>query len=524
MRNGNGSGPALADAGDRFGRLTAVVAPLLAGMLAGCAAVESQDRDDGARSSAVAAAPDYCELPAISAEVLETRPSAAEPPIDDVNWFARPVPHAGDDRIVAFASHDQNYLYNLTTGARVRVPDRSDAVATPDGRYLTVPSYYTPDSTVRFYPVEPMLERLAAGEDALDVAPVFVHDHPAMKRVYYQSTGVLSEEATAEGGATSYRLMFSGTQHESGFRIVDYRFVHDPGGALLRVEPSEPMTLCPEVENDLNTPFISKDGRHLAAYTSGESEPGYAPGASLKVFRISAADPAAGTTSCDPVADLGFAAGKADFSFDGSMLAFHTSQGGYLTPFVNGGLNPGTITDVAVARLDVDSRGDIRGHTGAQRLTTSLEAGVGSYFPAFFPDGALFYIANAVPRDSEREKRFHFRVVDPQSVSWKRPAVESPEALEGWHAITGLWERFCSPDDPRLTREPFPHQAHESPFLGLALSAEQCHALLDDAQAEGTAPATEAEAKAPIGEGGVPAAAAPTDTRALRSFCDGLGA
>ena len=69
-------------------------------------------------------------------------------------------------------------------------------------------------------------------------------------------------------------------------------------------------------------------------------------------------DPAAGTTTCDPVADLGFAAGKADFSFDGSLLTFHLSQGAYLTPFVNGGIPEGTITDVVVARLGRDADGE----------------------------------------------------------------------------------------------------------------------------------------------------------------------
>ena len=73
----------------------------------------------------------YCAPPAVAREVLVTRPSDGEEPIDDVNWFARPVPHAGDDRIIAFASHDQNYLYNLTAGSRVPIPDRSDAVADP---------------------------------------------------------------------------------------------------------------------------------------------------------------------------------------------------------------------------------------------------------------------------------------------------------------------------------------------------------------------------------------------------------
>ncbi len=357
---------------------------------------------------------DYCALPELPVEVLTSVPGDAAEPIDDVNWFARPVPHPGDEWIIAFASHDQNWLYDLTNDRRVMIPDRSDAVATPDGRYMTVPSYYTPDSNIRFYPVAPMLEALEAGEHADDLEPAFVHDHPSMHRVYYQSTALVSEVDTDSGTETVYRLMFSGTGDESRFRIADYLFRHHAdSGELLGVEASAPMAICPEVQNDLNTPFISKDGRYVAAYTSPVAGNAYTSGASLKVYEITSTDPTAGTTTCAPVADLGFAAGKADFSFDNSMLTFHSSQGAYLTPFVNGGLPEGTITDVFVARLDTDANGRLSGVSGVQRLSTSTASGVGSYFPAFFADGDLFFLSNRVPREAESGKRFDFRVVDP---------------------------------------------------------------------------------------------------------------
>jgi hypothetical protein len=424
---------------------------------------------------------DYCELPDLSSDLIAVRPAAGDDPIDDVNWFARPVAHDGPDRLLAFASHDQNYLYNITTGVRIQIPDRSDAVATPDGRYMTVPSYYTPDSHTRFYPVAPMLERLERKENATDLEPAFIHDHPAMSQVYYQSTAVVSEETTADGIVTTYRLMFSGTGDESAFRIVDYRFTHDAtSGALLGVEPSEPMRVCPAITNDLNTPFISKDGRHVIAYTSDQGGQAYSAGASLKLFEIMATNPAAGTTSCEQVLDFGFAAGKADFSFDGSMVAFHISQGGYLTPFVNGGLDAGTITDVVVARLDRDANGAITGQAGLRRVTTSLEAGVGSYFPAFFPDGSLFYIANSVPKSSEGEKRFHFRVVDPEAGPWRSGVFETSEAREGWTTIASLWEESCGSAHPVLAAAPFPFKEHEVAWVTFSLDEGQCHALVED--------------------------------------------
>jgi hypothetical protein len=435
---------------------------------------------------------DYCALPPRSAELVVERPDVGEDPVDDVNWFARPVKHDGTDHIVAFASHNQNYLYNLTRGVRVRIPDRSDAVATPDGRYMTVPSSYTPDANIRFYPMQPLLDGLAAGENAHETEPAFIHEHPSMKRVYYQSTGVVSERTDGDLHLVDYRLMFSGGHDETNFRIVDYRFSHDrETGALLSVEPTPPMALCSAVRNDLNTPFISKDARYVAAYTSERAENTYSPGASLKIFEITATDPAAGRTTCQEVVDFGFAAGKADFSFDGELLAFHISQGGYLTPFINGGLPSSTITDVVVARLELDDRGRIVGHGGLHRLTTSLDAGVGSYFPAFFPDGRLFYVANAVPRDGDADKRFHFRVMDVRAGPWREADFASPEVRALWRQLGTLWESACRPTHPALGEEPFPMKEHEAPWLGLSLSAGQCSALVEDARAtaEGKEPA-----------------------------------
>ena len=98
--------------------------------------------DAGAMARLTAGSADYCAIPGHDVEVLALRPSTEEAPVDDVNWFARPVPHDGEEWLVAFASQNQNYLYDLSNGRRIAIPDRSDAVATPDGRYMTVPSYY----------------------------------------------------------------------------------------------------------------------------------------------------------------------------------------------------------------------------------------------------------------------------------------------------------------------------------------------------------------------------------------------
>lgn len=423
---------------------------------------------------AVAAAPGdlpaFCAIESRGANVLVSRPAAGDPPLDDVNWFARPVPNPRGDRIVAVASHDLNYLYNLTTGRRIRIPDKSDAVATPDGRYITVPSHYTAANTISFYDAATLLARLDAGRDAADVPAVYEHRHPNVHDVYYQSIGVLPPAPGADRDTTTYRMMFSGstTPAMPGFRIVDYVFKGTPGAAP-RVTASEPMRLCPQISRDMATPFISKDGRYVAAHD--DSKPGQA--ASLKIFEITGTDPAAQTSTCVERVDLGFAAGKADFSFDGSRLTFHISKYDYLTPFVSGGLRAPAITDVVVMDLTRDASGAIVGAGPMARVTTSTTEGVGSYFPAFFPDGTLFYVANLVPKEATAAKRFELRVVDPAAERRAASVFASPARREAAEAIGELWRHSCAPAQA-------PYRPQEAAWTFLSLSRAQCEQLVTE--------------------------------------------
>ena len=333
------------------------------------------------------------------------RPFPNEPAIDDVNWFARPVPDPRGHKVVAFASHNLNYLYDLTTGQRIRIPDRSDAVATPDGRFITVPSHYTESHTINFYELPPLMKRLQEGRDAADQTPAFVHESPDVYDVYYQSVGVLSRQEANGEVRTVYRMMFSGSHKPAppGFRVVDYEFIE--AGGKLTVRPTRPMRLCPEIVRDMATPFISKDGRLVVAHDDSQSN----RPPSLKVFEIVATNPDQQMTSCRQVFDLGFPAGKADFSYDGTRLTFHVATYDYLAAFIDGGLKPPIMTDVIVADL-VLKDGRITGYSKLTRVTQTTHQGTGSYFPAFFPDGSLFYISNAVPKTDPGAKRFTFTV------------------------------------------------------------------------------------------------------------------
>ena len=421
------------------------------------------------RSSAADAS--YCNLTSAGTQVELVRPEPGEATeVDDVNWFARPVPNRSGHRIVAFASHDQNYLYDLTTGARVRIPDKSDAVATPDGRFVTVPSHYTNTHTVNFYDAGVLLARLDGRRDADDIPPVFAHDDPQLADVYYQSVGVISDNTAGAGRRTVYRMMFSGSRVDPapGFRIIDYTVTQT--GSTSSFVASRAMRLCPEIGDDMATPFISKDGRYVAAHDRGAS---HGPG-TLKIFEITAADPAHQTTTCAQRADLGFAAGKADFSFDGHALTFHISKYNYLTPFVNGGIAAPTITDVIVMQLRTDANGHISGTGPVARVTTSQTEGVGSYFPAFFPDGRLFYVSNAVPKNSTAKKRFTFTVVDPSKELHAANLFADPAQRKTAADVGRLWRSSCASSLQDFKTE------EEAAWYFLSLSPAQCRQLVED--------------------------------------------
>ncbi len=413
--------------------------------------------------------PPYCAVATPGAAVEIVRPAKGEPPLDDVNWFARPVPNAAGRRLVAVASHDLNYLYDLTTGTRVRIPDKSDAVATPDGRYITVPSHYTKANTIAFYDAAALITRLDAGQDAADVAPAYEHRHDDVFDVYYQSVGIVSSTGSASDGTTVYRMMFSGSTKPAmpGFRLVDYTFVRKAGA--LTVTATTPMRLCPQITRDLATPFISKDGRYVAAHDDGK--PGQA--ASLKIFEILGTDPAAQASTCAERVDFGFAAGKADFSADGSQLVFHISKHDYLTPFVSGGLKSPAITDVVLVDLVKNASGAITGAGRMTRLTTSDSEGVGHYFPAFFPDGKVFYLANLVPKESTQPKRFELRVVDPSAARRMQSVFAAPARRDAADAIGELWRQTCA---PALTQ----FRPQEAAWAFTSLSAAQCRQLVED--------------------------------------------
>jgi len=429
--------------------------------------------------------PSYCRIGTPGARVKMVRPGPGDAAIDDVNWFARPVPNREGNWIIAFASHDQNYLYDLTNGNRIRIPDKSDAVATPDGAFITVPSHYTDTHTINFYAAAPLLKNLASGENSQDAMPAFAHHDPDMVDAYYQSVGLLSKTNDHGTETSVYRMMFSGSRHPQppGFRIVEYTVKRTDKETHFAA--SAPMKLCPEIVKDMATPFISKDGRYVIAHDDGVT--GKAP--SLKIFEIQSVDYNNRTCSCRQAVDFGFSAGKADFSFDGSKVTFHISKFNPLIVFVNGGIPSPAITDVVVADLKRDSAGKVISSDKIGRVTTSEREGVGKYFPAFFPDGNLLYISSDQPQQQKEDRKFHFTVVDPRAETRTSNFFADPDHRGVAEKIGQLWYDQCG-----SSLKPF--KEGEAAWWFLSLSTEQC--------------------KEVVGHG---AGLSPTDRKALRNAC-----
>ena len=59
-----------------------------------------------------------------------------------------------------------------------------------------------------------------------------------------------------------------------------------------------------------------------------------------------------------------------------------------------GGVLPAASVSHVGVGAQLDAAGDIAGVSKLQRLPTSTRSGVGSYFPAFLPDGNLFFVSN----------------------------------------------------------------------------------------------------------------------------------
>jgi hypothetical protein len=87
------------------------------------------------------------------------------------------------------------------------------------------------------------------------------------------------------------------------------------------------------------------------------------------------------------------------------------------------------------------------------------------------PDGKLFYIANAVPKNSDEPRRFTFRVVDPDKELFFANFFTDAARLEAASTIGELWRASCRPAMQ-------PYKAGEAAWAFTSLSQAQCERLV----------------------------------------------
>lgn len=287
----------------------------------------------------------------------------------DPEFFFKPIPLQGEDdprREVSVIMDGSNWTIDMKNPENVvQIPGPYDGVPSPDGRFLVMPG---DNGGLEFFDRNHL--NRSNPKKILDDE----NNGSAMLAGVYHSIGMLEKR----GGDASYRVITDqltsrGRRQMGNLYYKDYN-THTVDGAISfegNSHPSRP--LCSNMMNRyFKLPMLSKDGRQLAAY---DVESG-----TTKIFSISQLN---GVSVCHQTRDLGFAAGKVEFSPDGKKITFamdsHPTDPEavewYATPPATKNLN------VYVADLENDTMSRV-----------SLNSKGNSYYPSFWYDGSVIYL------------------------------------------------------------------------------------------------------------------------------------
>jgi len=256
-----------------------------------------------------------------------------------VGFFFKP---AGATSLVAYASGNASFLFNLVTQHEQRIPGTIDPVPTPDGRFLTRPGL-----------IFHSLPALTSG----DTTPMFVDPELPDE---YQTTSVL--------GATDARVHYRTiTGWHMGVRLRHYDVALAPSGRALSIAPVGPARV-PCADRALSLPISAKAGLEIGAYdTRAETS---------HILNVS------DDGHCVSAMDLGFAAGKLAFSYDASAVAFATTR---INVDAEGSLLKPSETFYRDAFVLYRTTGRLVSLSG-NRMLRSMS------FPEFLPDGRLIVL------------------------------------------------------------------------------------------------------------------------------------
>ena len=326
--------------------------------------------------------PKHCDVDP-SLETTEFIPIPGQP-----NFFFRAFPQA---RLISYASESGNYILDMDSKKRFSLPGEYDPVPMGEN-VITVPNY---NEGLSFYSVKEIMNGVS------DPEPLLVANE--LKGVY-QSIGLVAKGKKQE----TYAVILAGDDGTL------YQEFHVEG---LNVTPNGPVQkLCPGV--DIKLPMLSKNGKEVSGI---DGEAGIS-----KIWKL---DINQGT--CEEVENLGIAAGKADFSFDGRELIFHMR---------GDGLSSSSYFSVTSQEMNMNVYAYNRDKKTIYPVTQS-RPGDNSYFPVYRQDGSIVYAAVGASGVAQ------FAKVHPKDVKTKALnffEISKSEKLKTLLTLGHIWNLSCT--------------------------------------------------------------------------------
>jgi mono/diheme cytochrome c family protein len=342
-----------------------------------------------------------------------------------------------DDAVMMISNG--NYIKMQGSDHQMKLPGPYDAVASPDGKYYSVPT-----GGLTFYDLHATKEEAKAGKSRTELSDI--GRDPDFGESY-QSLGAYQKD-----GKTIYRAL-------SVSHLRDYT-----AGADGRIAPVDSASGAPRACKNLagmrlQLPMISKDGQYLSTYNMDTQ--------TTVIYRISPENP----SNCEKVIDLGMPTGKVDFNADSSKITFHVDNlAGTHQSF--GGLSREYSKDVMVMQLKKGPDGLLNGIDGYARLSTNVKGGTGTYYPRFRMDGSIVAMRDRGDGNGHSLAYFstkNLKFADP----WSPKTANGTEASRGVHAeyaLSDLWRKTCGSSIPSAT---------QARWLALSLDPTGCRLLIE---------------------------------------------
>lgn len=206
-------------------------------------------------------------------------------PISNKIAYSAMMPNspAGND------NYGENFILDLNTGKKQRIPGSVDAVPTPDEKWILTPM--GSGGPLQFYRNDSGLSK--------DSQPAYMDGELSGA---YQSVGTLP---STDPKMTVYRILIQNPT--AGLKMKDVSATSNTVTGIGRAK-----SVCGNIKDSLKLPILSKDGSRISVFDE-DGKP-----ASTRIYKI---DPA--TFNCELEHDFGFGTGKVDFSYDGNQVAFH---------------------------------------------------------------------------------------------------------------------------------------------------------------------------------------------------------